>query len=116
MPPLTAEHKDEFLGLKPRETTAVRVSFRPYSELYDSAKVKNVQGAERYKMLFPLGMQFLKPGEVDEIGVQEGYSETYMVGDLDQLVGEMDQSVTWMPADGSAEVIPGERCRFRVIA
>jgi hypothetical protein len=116
VPPLTAEHKDEFVGLKPRETTVFRVSFRPYSEPYDYAEVKQAQGAERYKMLFPLGMQFLKPGEVYEVGVREGYTQTYMVGDLDQLVGEMDQSVTWMPADGSVEVIPGERCRFRVIA
>jgi len=115
LPPLTAEHKDEFVGLTPGETTVVCVSFRPYSEGYDYEKMKD-QGAERYKMLFPLGMQFLKPEEVYEIGVQDGYTESYMLGDLDQLAGENDERVTWTPADASAEVIPGEKCRFRVIA
>ena len=30
IPPLDAEHKDAFVGLKPGETSIVNVSFRPY--------------------------------------------------------------------------------------
>jgi len=115
LPPVTAGHKDEFVGLHPGTTTVVRVSFRPYGERYDYAKMKD-RGVERYKMLFPLGMQFLTPDEVCEIGIQEGYTEEYMVGDFDQVMGEKGESMAWTPADNSAEVIVGEKCRFRVVA
>ena len=87
IPPLDIEHKDEFLGLKPGQTSVVSVSFRPYNEPYEYKKMKD-RGVERYKMLFPIGMQFLSVGGCYEIGIQGGYTEAYMPGDLDAIVEE----------------------------
>ena len=39
------------------------------------------RGVERYKILFPIGMQVLRVEECYEIGVQGGYKEAYMLGD-----------------------------------
>ena len=77
-------------------------------------RLKN-RGVERYKMLFPIGMQFLSVGGRYEIGVQGGCKEVYMLGDLDEIVGE-GKSVEWKPAGGLVGVVPGEKCRFRVTA
>ena len=106
------EHKDEFLGLKPGQTSVVSVSFRPYNEPYEYKKMKD-RGVERYKMLFPIGMQFLSVGGCYEIGIQGGCTEAYMLGDLDAIVGE-GKSEEWAPAGDLVEVVPGEKCRFRV--
>ena len=70
------------------------------------------RGVERYKILFPIGMQFLTVGQCYEVFVQAGCREVYMLGDLDEIVGE-GESVDWAPAGDSVEV---ERCQFRVIA
>lgn len=114
IPPVDAEHKEEFVGLKPRQTSVVSVSFRPYDEPYEYEKMKDC-GVERWKMLFPIGMQFLRVGECYEIGVQGGCKEAYLLGDLDEIVGE-GKSLEWTPAGDLVEVVPGERCRFRVTA
>lgn len=115
IPPLDAEHKEEFVGLKPGQTSIVSVSFRPYDEPYEYEKMKD-RGGARYKMLFPIGMQFLTVGECYEIGIQENCTEAYMLGDLDEIVGE-GKSLEWAPAAGDlVEVVPGEKCRFRVTA
>lgn len=115
LPRLTPEHKDEFLGLRPGETSIVRVSFRPHDEPYDYEKLKD-KGMERYRMLFPIGMQFLKAGEEYEIGVQQVQPEGYMIGDLEEIMSEDGEGSVWKQADGVLEVIPGEGCRFRVEA
>ena len=90
------------------------VSFRPYDEQYDYDKMKDC-GVERYKMLFPIGMQFLTVGQCYEIGVQGGCMGAYMLGDLAEIVGE-SKSLDWTPTGDLVEVVPGERCRFRVTA
>ena len=66
-------------------------------------------------MLFPMGIQFLNVGECYEIGLQRGCKEAYMLEDLDEIVGE-GKSAEWKPAGELVEVVPGERCRFRVTA
>ena len=114
IPPLDAEHKEEFIGLKPGQTSVVSVSFRPYDEPYDYDKMKD-HGVERWKMLFPIGMQFLSVGESYEIGIQGGCTEAYMLGDMDDTVGK-GKSLEWAPAGDLVEVVPGERCQFRVTA
>ncbi len=114
IPPLDAEHKEAFVGLKPGQTSVVTVSFRPYNEPYDYEQMKD-GGIERYKMLFPIGMQFLTVGECYEIGIQGGCTEEYMLGNMDDIVGE-GKSVEWTPAGDLMEVIPGEKCQFRVTA
>ena len=114
IPPLDAENKEEFIGLKPGQTSVVSVSFRPYDEPYEYEKMKD-RGVERWKMLFPIRMQFLRVEECYEIGVQGRYTEAYMLGDLDEIVGE-GKSEEWAPAGGLVEVVPGERCRFRATA
>jgi hypothetical protein len=58
------------------------------------------RGVERHKMLFPIGMQFLTIGEVYEIGIQGGCTEKYMLGDMDEIVGEEGKSVEWTPTGG----------------
>lgn len=116
IPPLDAEHRESFVGLTPGQTSVVTVSFRPYSEPYDYDKMKKDGGMARYKMLFPIGMQFLTVGEVYEVGVQGGCTEEYMVGDMDDVVGEEGKSVEWTPASDLVQVVPGEKCRFRVTA
>ena len=40
IPPLDAEHKDAFVGLKPGETSIVSVFVRPYDEPYNYDKIK----------------------------------------------------------------------------
>lgn len=67
-------------------------------------------------MLFPIGMQFLTVGEEYEIGLQSGYRERYMLGDLDEVVRQEGGSLEWTPAVESMKVVPGETCRFRVQA
>lgn len=114
IPPLDAEHKEAFVGLKPGQTSVVSVSFRPYNEPYDYNKMKD-GGIERYKMLFPIGMQFLTVGECYEIGIQGGCTEEYMLGDMNDIVGE-GKSLEWAPAGDLVEVVPGEQCQFRVTA
>ncbi len=114
IPPLDAEHKEAFVGLKPGQTSVVSVSFRPYNEPYDYEQMKDA-GIERYKMLFPIGMQFLAVGECYEIGIQGGCTEEYMLGDMDDIVGE-GKSLEWAPAGDLVEVVPGEKCQFRVTA
>ena len=59
-------------------------------------------------MLFPIGMQFLTVGEVYEVGLQKGCTEEYMLGDMDDVVGE-GKSVEWTPAASEVEVVPGEQ-------
>ena len=105
IPPLDAEHRREFVGLKPGQPSVVTVSFRPYKEPYDYNKMKG-GGTERCKMLFPIGMQFLTVGEV---GIQG-----YMLGDMDDVVGEEGKSVEWTSAGDLVETVPEEKCRFRV--
>ena len=114
IPPLDAEHKEAFVGLKPGQTSVVTVSFRPYKEPYDYEKMKD-GGIDRYKMLFPIGMQFLSVGECYEIGIQGGCTEEYMLGNMDDIVGE-GKSVEWTPAGDLMKVVPGEKCQFRVTA
>ena len=115
IPPLDAEHKEAFVGLKPGLTSVVTVSFRPYKEPYNYKQMKD-GGIERYKMLFPIGMQFLTVGELYEIGIQGGCTEQYMLGDMDDIVGEEGKSVEWAPTGDLVEVVPGEKCQFRVTA
>jgi hypothetical protein len=115
IPRLTQKHKDDFLGLRPGETSVVQVSFRPYNEPYDYQKFKD-KGIERYRMLFPIGMQFLKPGEEYEIGGLQVQNHAYMIGDLEEIVAEATDGVEWKSAEGSLEIVAGERCRFRVEA
>lgn len=67
-------------------------------------------------MLFPIGMQFLTVGQVYEVGIQERCTEAYVLGDLDDIVGEEGKSLEWTSAADLVAVVPGERCQFRVIA
>ena len=114
-PRLTKEHEEEFIGLRPGEISVLGVSFRPYDEPYDFEKM-NGKGVERYKMMFPIGMQFSKAGEEDGIGVEQVQTEGYMLGDLKEIMGEEGEGSVWEPADGALQVISGERCTFRVEA
>ena len=114
IPPLDTKHKEAFVGLKPGQTSVVGVSFRPYGEPYSYDKMKD-HGVERYKMLFPIGMQFLTVGECYEIGIQGGCTEAYMLGDMDDIIGK-GKSLEWAPAGDLVEVVPGEKCQFRVTA
>lgn len=113
IPPLNADYKEAFVGLTPGQTSVVTVSFRPYNEPYDYDKMKE-GGIERYKMFFPIGMQFLTVGEVYEVGIQAGCTEEYMLGDIDDIVGEDGKSGEWTPAGDLLEVVPGEKCQFHV--
>ena len=115
IPRLDVEHREEFVGLKPGQTSVVTVSFRPHDEQYDYDKTKD-RGMERYKMLFPIGMQFLTVGEVYEFGVQSGCTEQYMLGDMDDIFGAEGKKTEWAPARDVVEVIPGEKCQFHVTA
>ena len=112
---MTQEHRSEFLERRPNETAAVRVSFRPFDEPYDDEKMKD-KSMGRYRMLFSVGMQFLKPGEEYAIGVQQGQREGYMIGDLDQLLSGESERSEWRPVDEALEVIVEESCNFRVEA
>ena len=114
IPRLTQEAKDDFVGLRPGQTSVVRVSFRPYDEPYDYEKSKD-KGVEKYRMMFPVGMQFLKPGEEYEIGIGQVQPHQFMVGDLNAIVTEADGAV-WKPNEETAAVVAGEKCRFRVEA
>ena len=96
-PRITAETRTEFLGLRPNETAVVAVSFRPYDEPYDYDQMKDRDPGERWKMLLPLGMQFLKPEQEYEIGVQEVDLEVYMTGDLDKESAKQEGS-DWVSA------------------
>lgn len=93
----------------------MQVSFRPYDERFEYEKVKD-KGVEKYRMLFPIGMQFLTPGEEYEIGVGQVEDHAYMVGDLEAILAEAADGAEWKSADGSLEIVAGERCRFRVEA
>lgn len=64
-------------------------------------------------MLFPIGMQFLTVGEV---GIQGGCIQGYMLGDMDDVVGEEGKSVEWTSAGDLVETVPEEKCQFRVTA
>lgn len=114
-PRLTKEHKENFLGLQPGEKSVVKVSFRPYDEPYDYESVKD-KGIDKYRMLWPIGMQFLKPGEEYEVGVGQVQNHAYMIGDLEEIVAEAAGGAEWKSAEGSLEIIAGEKCRFRVEA
>ncbi|KAL2039713.1 hypothetical protein N7G274_007572 [Stereocaulon virgatum] len=103
MPPLDAEHKEIFVGLKPRQTSVVTVSFRLYKEPYYYGQMKG-RGIESYKMLFPTGMQSLHTGEVYEIGIQGGCTEEYVLGDMDDIVGDEGKLVEWTPAGGLVQM------------
>lgn len=87
IPKSTQKHKDDFVSLRPGERSIVKVSFRPCDEPYDYEKFKD-RGIERYRMVFPIGMQFLKP--VGEYGIGIGRVEThsYMIGNLKEIVAE----------------------------
>lgn len=67
MRPQDAEHRKSFVGLNSGKTSVVTVSFRPHKEPYDYNKMEG-GGIERYKMLFPIGMQFRTVGEDYEVG------------------------------------------------
>lgn len=70
----------------------------------------------RMKMVWMFGMQWLKPGGVYELIVENGLKEKYMVGELDAMLsGEHDGS-EWKSADGALKVMAGKNCRFRVEA
>ncbi|KAL8740835.1 MAG: hypothetical protein Q9190_006501 [Brigantiaea leucoxantha] len=112
IPPLNAEHREEFVGLSPGQTSTMTVSFRPYDQPYDYERMKD-NIVERYKMCFPIGMQFLKVGGVYEFGIQGGCKENYMLGDLDDII-ENRKSAEWAAAHDLAEFVPGEKCHFRV--
>ena len=112
---MTQEHKDSFLGLRPGETSIAHVSFRPYDEPFDYEKMKD-RGIDKYQYIWPVGMHFLKPGEEYEIGVGQVQNHVYMVGDLEEIVAEAEGGAEWKPAEGSVEIIAGEKCRFRVEA
>jgi len=115
IPRLRQEHKDDFLGIRPGETSVVKASFRPYDEPYDYEKFKD-KGIERYRFLFPIGMQFLKPGEEYEIGFGPIENHAYMDGDLEEIIAEVKEGSEWSPAEGTLEISVGEKCRFRVEA
>lgn len=85
------------------------------NEPYDYDKMKDRSSIEKYKMLFPIRMQFLTVGECYEIGVQGGCTEAYMLGDMDDVVGN-GESLEWALAGDLAEAVPGEKYRFRVTA
>lgn len=42
--------------------------------------------------------------------------EVYMLGDLDDVVGEEGKSLEWMPAADLVAVVLGEKCQFRITA
>lgn len=113
VPKMTREHMDSFLGLRPAETSIVQVSFRPHDEPYDYEKMKG-RGIDKYRMILPVGMQFLKSGEDYEIGVGQVQNHVYMIGDLEEIVAEAGGGAEWKPAEGSLEIIAGEKCTFRV--
>lgn len=116
IPSVTRQHKDDFVGLRPGEETVVPVDVRPHNEPYDYGKLKDEKGADRYRFIFPIGMQFLKPGEEYEIGIGPVQHHAYMIGDLDEMVAEGTDGSEWRPAEGSLEIVAGEKCRFRVEA
>ena len=107
IPPLDIEHKDEFLGLKPGQSSVVSVSFWPYDEPYEYEKMNDC-GVERYKILFPIRMQFLSVRGCYKIGIQGDCTEAYMLGDLDVIVRE-GKSEEWAPAGDLVEVVRGEK-------
>ena len=115
IPRLCQKHEDSFLGLRPGDKSVVQVSFRPYGEPYDYEKFK-AQGVDRYRMLMPIGMQFLQPGEEYEIGFEKVQHQAYMVGDLKEILAQSEDGSEWKPADRVLEVVAGQRCRFRVEA
>ena len=112
---LKHEHKEDFVGLRPGETSIVKVNFRPHDEPYDYEKMKN-EGIDRYRFIFPIGMQFLKPGEEYEISLGAVEGQEYMIGDLEDVIGGDGSEGEWKAAEGSAEVVVGEGCRSRVEA
>lgn len=115
IPRLTAEHKDNFVGLWPGEESVVRINFRPHDEPYDYEKLKD-EGADRYRFIFPIGMQFLKPREEYDIGIGPVQHHMYMMGDLDDVVAEAAAGSEWKPAEGSLEIVAGDKCKFHVEA
>ena len=115
IPRLTQEHKKSFLSLRPGEKSVVQVSFRPYEEPYDYERVKD-KGINKYRMVWPIGMQFLKLGEEYEVGVGQVQSHAYIIGDLEETVAESAGGAEWKPAEGSLEIIAVQKCRFRVEA
>ena len=70
----------------------------------------------RMKMVLKFGMQWLKPGEVYELSVENELHEKYMRGDLNAIVSGEDGGSDWTSADDAFEVVAGEKCRFRVEA
>ena len=113
IPKLSAQHKGDILGLRPGEIGVVRVSFRPYGERYEYEMFKD-RGVERYGMMFPIGMQVSEPGEEYGIGIGEVAEHAYMLGNLEEIVSETAGGGDWKAAEGSLDVVPGMRCRFRV--
>ena len=76
----------------------VPVSFRPHNESYDYEKFKD-SGIARYRMLFPIGMQFLKLGETYDIGIYQVQPQEYMIGDLDAVIAEEERAEWKQPRE-----------------
>ena len=109
-PPVVIENKDSFLGLRPAEIRVLQTSFRPYDKTYPFSE----KTEDKYKGLLPFGMQYLRIGKAYEVGFRSE-NERYMLGDLEQILGR-EEGVAWEFARGTAEVVVGEKCRFRVKA
>ena len=92
IPPLNAEHREQFIGLSPGQTSTVTVSFRPYNQPYDYERMKD-DTMGRYKKLFPIGIQFLRVGAMYEFGVPSDCTENYMLGELDEIIGVKGKKV-----------------------
>lgn len=50
------------------------------------------------------------------VGIQGGCTRRYMLGDMDDVVGEEAKSIEWTPVGNLLEMVPGEKCQFRVAA
>lgn len=114
IPKMSEEHRVYFLGLQPSKMTTVRVSYRPFDEPYSYGKTKDDM-YERMDMMLLIGMQWLKVVEEYEIRNEDGLSEVYMVGDLEEILGRGDEGEEWKE-DGICEVVAGEKYGFRVVA
>ena len=84
----------------------MQVSFRPYDKPYDYESARD-KGVQKYRILLPIGMQFLKPGKEYEIGVGQVENYAYMVGDLEEIEAEAAGGAEWKPAKGNLNVVCG---------
>ena len=114
IPRITQDTRADFSTLQPGVSHVEQISFRPKKKPSNYEELKH-DDYERFSMIFPPGMQFLKPGDEYELRIEEPVQPLQcIIGELKSILSAAEDGAEWKFMETTAEVVVGPRCKFRV--